>query len=107
MSAELANHFVMTQRIKTLEANANTFKESITSIVEGALSEIKNLKEIVTGQANEKTYSVMQVAKLLGISPAGVNDHIRKGNIKTKGNKGRYKEVTESELNRYIETKKK
>jgi len=107
MSNEIANHLIMAQRIKTLEIEVSTVKESLTNIVQGAIIDIKNLKEIVTGQASEKTYSVQQVAKLLGISPEGVNFHIRNGKLKTKGNKGRCKEITETELNRYIETKKK
>lgn len=68
--------------------------------------EIKKIKEVITPKENETTYSTEQVATLLGISKAGVNFHIRKGNLKAKGDKGRCKEITESELNRYIKTHK-
>lgn len=62
------------------------------------------LKEIVTGQQTEKYYSVAQVATKLGLSTAGVNFHIRNGNLKTVGNKQRFKKISEAELNNYIAT---
>lgn len=65
---------------------------------------VNTLKEMITGQQSEVTYSVSQVAKLLGLTKAGVNFHIRNGNIKTIGNKQRFKQIAESELNRYIAT---
>lgn len=68
--------------------------------------ELKKIKEVITVNENETTYNTEQVATLLGITKAGVNFHIRKGNIQTKGGKGRCKEITESELNRYIKTHK-
>lgn len=60
------------------------------------------LEELVTGQQSEKCYTVAQVATKLGLSSAGVNFHIRKGNIKAIGK--RYKKIRESELNNYIAT---
>ena len=81
--------------------------ETLQSEVITLRTEVNQLKEIVTGQTTEKSYTVEQVATLLGISCAGVNFHIREGNIKPKNNKGRYKLITETELNRYIETRKK
>ena len=105
MSVDLVVENMITKgRINILETEVKALKENITNSI---VAELKSLKEMITGQQSEKTFSVPQVAKQLGISPAGVNDHIRKGNIKTKGNKGRFKEITETELNRYIESKKK
>ena len=71
------------------------------SFLQNALNE---LKEIVTGQQSEKYYSVAQVATKLGLSNAGVNFHIRKGNIKVIGSKQRFKKISETELNNYIAT---
>ena len=65
---------------------------------------VNNLKEIVTGQQSEKYYTVAQVATKLGLTTAGVNYHIRKGNIKAIGGKQRYKKIIETELNNYIAT---
>lgn len=62
------------------------------------------LKELVTGQQSEECYTVKQVAKLLGLTTAGVNFHIRNGNIKTIGGKLRHKKIRKSELDRYIAT---
>ena len=64
--------------------------------------ELQKIKEVITLSENEITYNTEQVAILLGITKAGVNFHIRNGNILTKGDKGRCKVITESELNRYI-----
>lgn len=69
-------------------------------------AEVQKIKDVITTNINEITYSTEQVAKLLGITTAGVNFHIRKGNLLTKGDKGRCKEISESELNRYIQTHK-
>ncbi len=60
------------------------------------------LKELVTGQQSEPTFTVKQVAIKLGISANGVNWHIREGNIKAKGK--RYKKIKESDLQNYINT---
>jgi Helix-turn-helix domain len=66
--------------------------------------EVSELKELITGQQTETSYSVAQVATKLGLSTSGVNFHIRKGTIKAFGNNQRFKKIKESELNRYIAT---
>lgn len=76
--------------------------EEKVSFLQAAYNE---LKELVTGQRSEKCYTVAQVATKLGLSPAGVNFHIRNGNIKAIGK--RYKKIRESELNNYIATRTK
>ena len=73
--------------------------EEKVSLLQNAFNE---LKEFVTGQQTQKHFTVAQVATKLGLSTAGVNFHIRQGNIKTSGTKQRFKKIAESELNRYI-----
>ncbi len=75
--------------------------EEKISFLQAAYNE---LKELVTGQQSEESYSVKQVAKLLGLETGGVSHHIRSGNIKTIGNKKRYKKIAKSELDRYVAT---
>jgi hypothetical protein len=79
--------------------------ETLKQEVSELKSQVLQLKETVTGQLIEKRFTVAQVAAKLGLTPNGVNFHIRQGNIKALGK--RCKKILESELNRYIETIKK
>lgn len=69
--------------------------------------QVDKLTELITGQRSEKHYSVAQVAVKLGLTTAGVNFHIRKGNIIAVGGKQRFKKISESELNNFIATRSK
>jgi hypothetical protein len=67
---------------------------------------VKHLQEQDPQHKDEKQYSVLQVATLVGIKPAGINYHLRMGNLKHTGKKS-YKRITESQLNEFIANQRK